>query len=330
MASCKGFYWKKEVDKDSNLEFIILGYRDKEQLRNCKEAWIVPSSGSNLCRFSVGEKNIIDFDVELLLKGGYTGTPVLYPTPNRVRNGMFIYKGRIFNQVKRGEPVFEHGLVHNEAWEYNEPVVKDCCVCFNTWIDFDKASTLFEAFPFNHRLMLEFCLSADGIRVTYTIHNMDDQDIPFGFGLHPYFMKLSGEGNTYISLPADCVMDYTSDLLPTGRLIDVKGTVYDIRNKVAIGKLDMDHVFTCISEGRFAEIVYDTLAITVTLNATGDFSHLVLYSPRGKDFFCIENQTCSTDAHNMFDRGFAAESGLKFVPAGGVHSGCVKYMIKFV
>lgn len=331
MDGKNGFCWHKHVHPDSGLEFIILGYNGEGQLYLEKEAWILPAIGSNLCRFAVAGKNIIDFDIELLLKNDYTGTPVLYPTPNRVRNGIFMYKEKAYHQVKRGAYVLEHGLVHNEKWEYSDPEVKSDGVYLHTWIDFNKDNKeLFGAFPFNHRLGLEFYLSRESIKVTYTISNFDNEDIPYGFGLHPYFMKISGGQDTYVSLPASAVMDYTSDLLPTGRLIDVDRTIYDLRSPTKIDSLDMDHVFTKIIDGRFAEIDYSTSGIQVAINSTGDFSHLVLYSARGENYFCLESQTCSTDAHNLHYRGFTIESGLKSVPAGKVKSGSVEYKVKSV
>lgn len=324
----ENFYWRKEVNKATNLEFIVLGFAGDKNAQSSMEAWVAPAKGSNLCRFSVDNMNIIDFDPELLINDDYTGTPVLYPTPNRVRNGMFLYKGRIYNQVKKDEPVFEHGLVHDEPWQFNNPEVLKDSVKLKTWIDFNSETDLFEAFPFVHQLVLEFTLSKNGIEIKYTIENKDDRELPFGFGVHPYFMKLSGENDTFVSLPAKYVMDYTSDLLPTGRLIEVDGTIYDIRKKTKIGVLDLDHVFTGIDEGNFAEVEYRSLGMKVQLQASGDFTHLVLYSPFGKDYFCIENQTCSTDAHNLFERGFKTQSGLKFAAAGQIRSGTIKYAVK--
>jgi aldose 1-epimerase len=324
----KKFYWRKDISKDNNLEFIILGYNGDGSPETNMEVWVVPSKGSNMCRFSMGGMNVIDFDPELLLISDYTGTPVLYPTPNRVRNGMFQYNGVIYNQVKRGEPVFEHGLVHNEPWQFNDPDVRDDSVSLKTWIDFNPKTDVFAAFPFIHRLSMEFTLLEDGVEVMYSIENKDDREIPFGFGVHPYFMKLSGESETLIRLPANYVMDYTSDLLPTGRLIEVDDTIYDIKKETKISALDLDHVFTGISEGKYAEIKYSSLGMKVELQASEDFTHLVLYSPAGKEFFCVENQTCSTDAHNLFERGFKSQSGLKFVSPGKTRQGTVKYAVK--
>jgi len=325
--TAEGFYWSKEIDRQNNLEFVILGYQNGANGDRNLETWIAPSHGSNLCRLSAGGKNIIDFEPELLAKSDFTGTPVLYPTPNRVRNGVFRYRGKAYAQVKRGVTVYEHGLVHNEPWQYQEPEVQTASICLKTWIDFDKTSAVFAAFPFTHRLALEFCLTETGMKVTYTIENKDDQAIPFGFGLHPYFMKLSGDEGTCVELPANYVMDYTSDCLPTGRLIKVAGTIYDLRQKISIGALDMDHVFTGSVDGKCAQISYTTLGMRVQLVTTDDFSHLVLYSPRGASYFCLENQTCSTDAHNLADRDFKIESGLKFALPGKIYTGSVTYRI---
>jgi aldose 1-epimerase len=320
-------FWLQEIDRENDLEFIILGYRGEANNAHDLEAWIAPCLGSNLCRFSVGGHNVIDFDRSLLRKD-FTGTPVLYPTPNRVRSGVFRYQGKNYPQVVHGTAILEHGLVHSQSWNHNEPEARADSMHLTTWLDFDETNPGFEAFPFRHRLSLEYSLTAVGLKVKYIIENKDSQALPFGFGLHPYFSRLCGDEGTFVELPASFIMDTTSDLLPTGRLIDVDGTIYDLRKREKIGALDLDHVFTGVPEGRHAQVIYPSLGLRVRLITTNDFTHLVLYSPRDVGFFCLENQTCSTDAHNMYDRGFITESGLKFVPAGQVHTGSVTYLVE--
>ena len=41
---------------------------------------------------------------------------------------------------------------------------------------------------------------------------------------------------------------------------------------------------------------------------------MVVYTPE-MDFFCLENQTCMTDAHNFYDKGYK-NSGEYFGQAG--------------
>jgi aldose 1-epimerase len=326
MPSGTAFDWRRERDESFGIDFIVLGCADGPGGR--LEAWIAPRMGGNLCRLSLAGENIIDFEPELLAAGDFTGTPVLYPTPNRVRNAVFKHGGRLYNQAKRGEPVFEHGLVHDEAWESADPAIEEGSASLATWIDFGPDSPLFESFPFPHRLGLSFALGEKGIAVAYSIGNSGDAAIPYGFGLHPYFMKLSGEAGTAILVPAESLMDATSDLLPTGRLIETAGTQFDLRRPASIGDLDLDHVFTGIIPGASAEIRFPSAGFKVVVDASEDFSHMVVYSPRGKGYFCVESQTCSTDAHNLYDRGFRAQSGLKFVQPGGTASGSVAYRLE--
>lgn len=320
-----GFHYGIDGDLETGFDFIRLQYRSKKNDGSNLEAFIVPALGCSLCRFTVGTKRVIDYDPALLKTGApdFTGTPVLYPTPNRVRNGVFTWKGKSYRQEKGGRLILEHGLVYDEPWEYAEPSADDTGAVFTAWLDVTPDSPLFAAFPFVHRLTLTFTLTSSGLTIRFDIINKDDKEIPFGFGIHPYFQKLLGNEDTYVSLPARHVMDYTSDLLPTGRLIDVEGTIYDLRGSTRIGDLDMDHVFTGVEPGKSASIEYRRQNLTVNLKASDVFPHLVLYAPRGEKFFCLENQSCSTDAHNLFARGFAKESGLKTVAPGKQITGSV-------
>ena len=316
-------------ERDSDFTFAVLSHDGGGDDARAMEAWVVPAYGANLCRFSVGGRNVIDFDRKLLLARDFTGMPVLYPTPNRVRNGVFRWEGKDYRQCRAGKPVLEHGLAHTEAWEAGEPVADSKGARLEAWLDFNEGGALCESFPFPHRLGLVFLLTARGITVTYSITNRGSRALPFGFGLHPYFMKLSGDDGTWVELPAKAVMDATSDLLPTGRLAGVTGSIYDLRKPVAVGALDMDHVFTRLRHGKNARIHHRGGGLSIDLEATPDFTHLVLYTPRGEKYFCLENQTCSTDAHNLHDRGFVGESGLKTVKPGAVHSGSVTYAVRF-
>ena len=327
MNSGHRFSWRKEIDTQRDLEYFILKYEGCPESGMDLEAWITPTAGSNLCRFSVDGKNVIDFNPDLL-RTDFTGTPVLYPTPNRVRNAVFRYQGENFPQSLRGTPIYEHGLVHGEPWQYREPQIRAQSISLVTWLDFEEGNELYASFPFQHRISLKFTLTQTNLTVSYSIDNKDRRTLPFGFGLHPYFSRLGGDQGTFVELPARYVMDNTSDLLPTGKLTDVTGTQFDLRMPVHIGAIDLDHVFTGITDEKYAQVSYPELGIRVSLVATDDFRHMVLYSPRGVEYFCLENQTCSTDAHNLFDRGFVSESGLKFILPGNTYTGSVTYQIK--
>jgi len=51
---------------------------------------------------------------------------------------------------------------------------------------------------------------------------------------------------------------------------------------------------------------------------------LIIYSPAGDDFVCVENQTCSGDAHNLHARGLRGEAHLLILEPGQKHRGQVE------
>jgi galactose mutarotase-like enzyme len=61
--------------------------------------------------------------------------------------------------------------------------------------------------------------------------------------LHPYFSTHPNKGDVFVSVPADYVMEADNELLPTGRIIDVRGIMYamfDLRKPAAIANLKLD------------------------------------------------------------------------------------------
>jgi aldose 1-epimerase len=61
------------------------------------------------------------------------------------------------------------------------------------------------------------------------------------------------------------------------------------------------------------------------LSTSNEFSHVVVYTPNAP-YFCIENQTCSTDAHNLYTRGYHKESGLEIVESGTSKKGEIRWV----
>ncbi len=313
------------IEKKKNYHVVTLSYKPKNSEEKPLIASIAPELGSNLFSLVWGGHRIIVSKSQLLEKCGFTGCFVLFPTPNRVRNFAYSWQGRDIPVKKRGNVVQIHGLVFDEPWRFTKPVVTRRGVSFQTVIAISKKSPLFEAFPFPCLLMLEYKLYPNGIYVTYTVTNNGSSELPFGFALHPYFNRLSGSDKTYIMVPAKSWMEAPSDtLLPTGKLIPVDGKPYDLRKPVPLKKLHLDHVYTNMEPNRYASIDYQTQRIKVQLKTSKDFTHVVVYTG-DSDAVCIENQTCSTDAHNLNAAGLIKESHLMIVKPKQSHSGFINY-----
>jgi aldose 1-epimerase len=330
-----------EIGKDEtlNASVISLLYEDQNNAAHNINVGIVPELGSNMFRFRVGEHDIIYCEQELLKQCNFTGNFVLWPLPNRVRDKRYTYKGKTYSleAVKRpaGNEVLIHGLVFDRIWQYDEPVVGVDNVSVTTFIDFNAESPFYESYPFESRLSLTFTLTETGVATTYRVENKGKQTLPFGFALHPYFALLSGKENTYISVAANTVMEADTELLPTGRMLDVRSmmyAMYDLHQPVPVGTLRLDHIYTDLEERGKTIIDYRKQAMQVHISATDDFTHIIIYTPEGVQFCCLEHQTCSTDAINLNNQGEELQKAahLLEVQPGESKSGTIDYSLKFV
>lgn len=151
--------------------------------------------------------------------------------------------------------------------------------------------------------------------------------MPFGFGIHPYFNIIGTRKETYIQVPAQAHMEAIA-LLPTGKLEPLEGSPYDLRRPASLENVFLDDVYWGMQSKSPANWESRDKGIKVTLNASEQFTHMVIYSPKGEPFFCMENYTCSTDAHNLLAKGFKKQSHLLIVEPGKIIQGQVKLSIE--
>ncbi len=324
------------VDPSLNTTVITLSYRHPSDPARNITIGIAPELGCNMFRFRVGEQDIIYTDRELLLQMAFTGCFILWPLPNRLRNKQYVYQGHTYSltDVKRPFPDAHlvHGLVMDRAWLFDAPVATSDSASVTTYVDMLPESPYYDGYPFDSRLSLTFTLTADAIRVSYEVKNNGSEDLPYGFALHPYFSLLSGKSESYVSLPADKLMEADPALLPTGRVLDFEGVMYamyDLRQPTQVERLLLDHVYTGVDHQKSSVVHLRQLHLKVHATASDEFSHIVIYVPRGDPFMCLENQTCSTDAPNLMARGQGDIAHLLEVHPGETATGYIQYRVEF-
>ena len=202
-----------------------------------------------------------------------------------------------------------------------------------TSIEMQPGSPYYQSYPFPSRLALTYTLSNSGIIVTYTVQNTGTQPLPYGFALHPYFHCLSSFERTLVTLPASAVMEADNELLPTGRLLDVHSVMYrmfDLNQPVPVSHLKLDHVYTSLPQGQDAWIEHLDHGLRVRATASADFTHAVIFTLGNGPFLCVENQSCSTDAINLFAQDKQDIAHLIEVQPGEESSGFIRYTIEHV
>lgn len=322
------------TDPQLHTSVIALSYTDPHDPARNMLARIAPTLGSNWYRWQVGVHELLYVQPEDLHQRGHTGTFVLWPFPNRVRDRQYTYRGQqyTFASVKRVQSILIHGLVCDLPWSYNSLTADQQGASVTTAIEMNPTHPYYAAYPFPSRLVLTYTLDSTGMTVTYTVHNTGTQTLPYGFALHPYFQLPSGPERTYVTLPATHVMEADAELLPTGRQLDVRSTMYamfDLNQPRPVSQLRLDHVYTGLSTSREALIDHTDLNLRIRLSASEDFTHTVIYTPAQKPFFCLENQTCSTDAINLAQREMQDRAHLLEVQPGEEVSGYIRYAVEY-
>jgi aldose 1-epimerase len=177
-----GFHYSVLTDPESQWKVHELSYRDAKSPGRTVIARIVPAGGSNLVSLEVDGTEMLRTPPKISQAAGVGyGIPILYPTPNRVRDSRFMFDGRTF-QFKRNERSnFIHGLVNRAEWKSDPPVMRSDGVSLKTYIDFDQKSPNFSLFPILNRLTMTYALATDGILMSFTVENRDGRPLPFGF-----------------------------------------------------------------------------------------------------------------------------------------------------
>ena len=330
--------YSAEVSQDSALNTTTISLYSTDQSNSSHNILvsIAPEYGSNLFRFRFGEHDLIYTDQELLTKREFTGTIVLWPFPNRVRDKRYTYQGQSYSleNVHRpgGYSTLIHGLVFDRLWQYTQPVIGVDAVSVTTYVDVNPDSPHYSAYPFDSRLSLTYTLSETELTMTYKVHNKSARTLPFGFAMHPYLSTFADKHEVLLSIPAQAVMETDDALLPTGRIFDVTKVMYamyDLREPVPIDFLKLDHVYTQLNKPSLSIVDYKTLALQLHISATDDFTHVVIFTPRQAPSFCIEYQTCSTDAINLHHQGSALREAAHLIEVqpGATFGGVLRYNI---
>jgi aldose 1-epimerase len=312
-----------EVERDTKTGWNIVVLKYSSPGAEKLEARIVPDAGSNLYSLKVGGTELLvqpaEWGVTPSLRYGF---PVLFPTPNRVRDSKFTFDGQTYTFAPNERTNFIHGLVHMLPWQSAAPSSDADSASVETFLDWDSRQKGFGSFPIQHRLSLRFALDAHGVKLTFTVQNRDDKRLPFGLGFHPWFQILGSRAETYVCVPAQKHMQ-AEGLLPTGKLETLDGSPYDLRKPVSLEQLKLDDVYWGLNPDAAPRYEARDKSIRVTLIGSSEFTHMVVYTPAERPFFCMENQTCSTDAHNLHSRGLAKEAHLLIADKGKSISGWV-------
>ena len=234
----------------------------------------------------------------------------LVPFSNRIRDGRFTFGGHAvqlpLNQWP--QPHAEHGHGWQAAWTRVERAAD------RLTIEYDRPA---DAWPFPYRARQDFVLTADELRVTLSVENRGRATMPVGLGFHPYFPR-TAQCRLSARVAAMWVTD--AEVMPTA-LTDADPRLGGDAG-LPIAEVALDNAFT--GWQRQATILWPERGARLSLDASPPLGFLVVYSPAGDDFFCVEPVSHCTDAFNLAAQG-RADTGMLILHPGASVSATVRF-----
>jgi aldose 1-epimerase len=242
---------------------------------------------------------------------GRFGLPLMFPWPNRIRDGHFTFQGKTYNLplAPNGQHAI-HGLTRQRAWTLEEHGTDDRGAFCRASVQ--VGGTPDDVWPFPSRLTATYRLHGTVLTLHVEAENIGTGAMPMGFGIHPWFpLPLAPEGsrqNTEVSLPADRFWRLDETTCTTGETTPVSER-FDLRQPTVIGDLFIDDVFTglTLDDGWCTAEVRDVAGgRSIAVRSDAAFREHVVFAPLIADVVCLEPYTCATDAFNLNERGIDA------------------------
>jgi aldose 1-epimerase len=208
----------------------------------------------------------------------------LVPYCNRISGNQFVVNGNTINLKPNfgNEPHACHGDGWISAWE----------VIHKTQTGVQLGLTIAEAGkPYKYESVLEYQLLNNSLVIRLSIKNLADITMPFGAGIHPYFPR----ENSLVQFDAKNVVLEGPEHLPTETITLPQELSFSSYKKIPSVWRNL-----CYTDwAGVATVVRDKLKTSLE----SDSKFVMVFTPPGEDYFCIEPMSHNIGAFNKGELG---------------------------
>jgi galactose mutarotase-like enzyme len=215
-----------------------------------------------------------------------TGSFLMAPWPNRVRNGRITADGKAYSVPVNSGVHAIHGTIRRRTFEVASIEKSRCRL----------VSALGPEWPFPGKVVYEVSLDGPSLLQRMEVH-ADEQKFPVGVGWHPWFKRRIGGGDAVVSAPVEAVWVLDQDMTPSGHTVSPSGPTA-LNSGITPSAGSLDHCFR-ITPGRPTTLRWPSLELR--LDSSPEVTHLQVYTPDGA--LCVEPQTCCIDAFRLASAG---------------------------
>jgi aldose 1-epimerase len=250
------------------------------------------SVGATLNALSFDGHDLLDgYDQDEIQSFAWSKSALLFPFPNRLRDGQYEFEGQSY-QFPINEPRNHnalHGFLYHEPFELVSQEVGEEYAALT--FQFDYQGT-YDYYPFPFVFQARYKISKNLFEATFEVHNTGSQNLPFGFGWHPYFALSDQVGDLYLEFPAGDEIKLDDRQLPTGELRSFE----EFAKPKPIGDRTFDTGFK-MSADELTIKINDQKGAAIEIKSWNQ-PYLQLFTPDDRKRIAIEPMSCGIDVLN--------------------------------
>ncbi|MEX0588477.1 MAG: galactose mutarotase [Cyanobium sp.] len=167
---------------------------------------VVPERGGLVTGWVCGGKEVVYLDLERFLDPAQSvrgGIPVLFPICGGLPNNIL--------PLPQGDfALGQHGFARQMPWQLS--ALDDGK---GIALELSDTPASLEAYPFSFLLRMELRLAPGALEIGTVVCNRSEDQMPFSFGLHPYFNVTNLKTARFEGLPEQCLNHLSMTEAPT-------------------------------------------------------------------------------------------------------------------
>lgn len=240
---------------------------------------------------------------------GSTSSFPMVPFSNRIRDAVFRFRGREIQLAQRfgSEPHAIHGHARQAPWDVVASTEASLTLEYRHPAD---------SWPWAYRAEQTFTLTPSALTVRFAVSSEATDPMPVGFGLHPYFVRTP---RVRVHASVDRMWRADANAMPEDLVAPPPDLAFGTTG-LSPDATALDNNFVGF-QGRVA-IDWPEWNAQLEMAADPIYACLVVYTPSGRDFFCIEPATNCIDGFNLAEDG-RTDTGLIVLEPGDTAAGDV-------
>jgi galactose mutarotase-like enzyme len=252
------------------------------------ELEVLPKRGGIASKWRIDGKDVFYLDEErfknpeMSIRGG---NPILFPICGNLPEDTYTLKDKKFT-------LKQHGFARNLPWSVSEEVTVDH-VSLKLALNSNEETKA--VYPFEFQVNFTYQLHGNTLTILQEFTNKSSEPMPFSVGFHPYFLT-HDKSQLEFDIPSGEYQEKDSQ------------ENHSFNGNFDFSSDEIDVAFKKLS-AKSASVTDKDRNLKITLEYDDNFSTLVFWTVKGKDFYCLEPWSGPRNAINTGEHLTVLEPG---------------------